>query len=1121
MERKSVKRKVFQKIASCLLTAALFCSMMPTVALAEGTTECNGTDCTCEAAVVAGDTTTHYDTLEEAVSGAPENATVQLLRDVMLSEQLVINKTITLDGTNGNTCSTITGTSCRGNGAILVTKNGVTLQNLVVSGPNSNPDGWDPGEYGIKVYCASDVTLENVTVSGANAGVLVSSSDVALKGTITVSGNEFGGIEVSRASASEVPGSLNIVEGATVVCGDENTPAIWVDKAAEGEGTVSIGGQELPALYVNADSKDQIYYVTNQMVIDNFVATAGGTIVANSNGIQFTSLPDAVALAKDGDTITIQDNSITTVTKPVDKMITFKKAGEGALDFVTFGNNGYPYGTQLSGNNAVLAIDVTGTANTYQWQSAEEKNGSYSDIDGKTTSTLAFSPTDKTWYRCLVNGVPSNGVELLSISNDDMMDDCEVLNINYSNCWYISNGTMAYTIVRNSLGLYTNFAVLGKYTKTTDSGSTTYWLNTTYDDGWQLFTSEASQPNSPSEYTNDGNAKLDAFRVSFDMADANALHMEADLAAGQRAFAFGADVMLGDDPVTEYADYASLKAIYKDGKVSSIQMVGAASIETAAETDPAFVLRLARQTPSCYWLGKYSSRTLWENHESQQMTVDSYIAWKTDGDYTTFEEYFEYVKEAMMADFKAYYKGNHPEATDQEIQAKLDAYIESKGGWIAIRTEKYNDIEKRVQGYNNGYSFTDGVVSEVKGIDSGMTVSWMNLSEGGTVQFDFCIGSVKETGAEITVNAQPDTNSITVINSKKEIYYVVFDKSGNPISDWIQGNGGALVFDQNIRPGTNYVIQAVKAVDFDTAQKQPRPGAEIVETEVTTAGGSNESSGGSKTYAISVEKEANGTVLSSRSHASGGAAVKLTVTPDKGYLLDGVTVTDAKGNAVELTKNSDGTYSFKMPRSKVTVSAVFKIAAEGCEDGETCPAHRFADLDLSEWYHDGIHYCVEKGLMKGTDDTTFTPYGTTTRGMVAAILYRIEKEPGVEGDCPFTDVESGFYYEDAITWAAANGIVTGYSDSQYGPEDAITREQMAAILYRYAQYKGMDAVTPAENLSSFADADSISEYAVSAMNWAVGAALIKGDGNQLMPAGNAERCQVAAILTRFCENVVK
>ncbi len=182
----------------------------------------------------------------------------------------------------------------------------------------------------------------------------------------------------------------------------------------------------------------------------------------------------------------------------------------------------------------------------------------------------------------------------------------------------------------------------------------------------------------------------------------------------------------------------------------------------------------------------------------------------------------------------------------------------------------------------------------------------------------------------------------------------------------------------------------------------------------------------------------------------------------------------------------------------------------------------FTDVRGDDWFYDDVAYVYENGLMNGTSETTFSPYISTTRGMIVTILYRMEGRPTVLEACPFTDVKAGAYYEMAIVWAAENGIVKGYGNGCFGPDDQITREQMAAILYRYAKNRGLDvSVGENTNILSYDDALDISEYAVPAMQWACGAQIIHGADGRLTPGAKATRAQVAAILHRFCENVLK
>ena len=277
--------------------------------------------------------------------------------------------------------------------------------------------------------------------------------------------------------------------------------------------------------------------------------------------------------------------------------------------------------------------------------------------------------------------------------------------------------------------------------------------------------------------------------------------------------------------------------------------------------------------------------------------------------------------------------------------------------------------------------------------------------------------------------------------------------------------------------------------------------------------------GGSTTtptsYGITVSTAENGTVKSSNSSAAKDATVTITVTPNEGYVLDTLTVTDKDNNTVALTKVSDTQYTFKMPASAVTVKATFKK-----DEGTQPAALPFNDVSESEWFYEAVKYVYDKGMMNGVSDTSFAPYSNLTRGMIAQVLYNLEGKPAVSGSA-YTDVAADQWYNDAVNWAAQKGIVTGYGDGAFGPMDNITREQMAAILYRYAQYKGYD-VSAKGDLTAFTDGNTVSDWAKDAMSWAVGTALFNGKGDGILdPTTTATRAEVAKILMTYCENVAK
>ena len=184
----------------------------------------------------------------------------------------------------------------------------------------------------------------------------------------------------------------------------------------------------------------------------------------------------------------------------------------------------------------------------------------------------------------------------------------------------------------------------------------------------------------------------------------------------------------------------------------------------------------------------------------------------------------------------------------------------------------------------------------------------------------------------------------------------------------------------------------------------------------------------------------------------------------------------------------------------------------------------FADVNAGDWFYRDVLFSYEKGLMSGMNAAAFAPYANTTRAQIAVIFYRMEGSPAVEGENSFADVVRGSgtaWFYDAVTWAQQNGIMGGYDNSSFAPNDPITREQLAAIFYRYAQYKGYDTTQGGMAIREFGDYESISDYAMSAMAWAVNTGLVKGDSNLLYPNGTATRAEIAAMLHRFVENGMK
>ena len=271
-------------------------------------------------------------------------------------------------------------------------------------------------------------------------------------------------------------------------------------------------------------------------------------------------------------------------------------------------------------------------------------------------------------------------------------------------------------------------------------------------------------------------------------------------------------------------------------------------------------------------------------------------------------------------------------------------------------------------------------------------------------------------------------------------------------------------------------------------------------------------------YSVTVKKTDNGSVSVSPKRAEAGDKVTINVDPDKGYVVDAVVVTDKDGDKITVTKKTATKYTFTMPKSRVDVKVTFKAEQTEPEQPSEMP---FVDVVKDAWYYPAVEYVYNNDLMNGTNGgLTFEPNVNLNRAMMAAVLYNMEGGPDCDKSGLFSDVADGMWYTDAVNWAASNNIVSGMPDGTYAPNQALTREQMASILYRYAEYKGIKTDARAD-LGKFTDGNTTSTWATDVVQWAVAEKLINGVGTELQPKGTATRAQVATVLMNYCENVAK
>ena len=374
------------------------------------------------------------------------------------------------------------------------------------------------------------------------------------------------------------------------------------------------------------------------------------------------------------------------------------------------------------------------------------------------------------------------------------------------------------------------------------------------------------------------------------------------------------------------------------------------------------------------------------------------------------------------------------------------------------------------------YSYYPSLEAAQAAAQPGDTITEVNATSGEkkyTVTLDYADGDTKD--------------SVYTVTEGTELTLPTPSRSGYTFEGWYDGSS---------RMSSPYKVMK-----------------DVILTAEWDYNGSSSSSGSTR-YTVSVEDTDNGSVKVSPTRASKGSTVTVTVKPDEGYELDELTVTDKNGDSVKLTDKGDGKYTFQMPASKVTVEAVFTAVEP---EPEGLP---FTDVTSGDWFYDAVAYVYDKGMMEGTTDTTFAPAMNLTRSMIAQVLYNLEERPEAPGAAGFPDVAAGAWYADAVNWAAARGIVKGYDTGAFGPEDSVTREQLAAILYRYAQAKGYDTTQGGMAVREFSDSASISDWAQEAMAWAVNAQVLSGKGNGVLdPQGTATRAEVAQMLMNFGEHV--
>lgn len=520
------------------------------------------------------------------------------------------------------------------------------------------------------------------------------------------------------------------------------------------------------------------------------------------------------------------------------------------------------------------------------------------------------------------------------------------------------------------------------------------------------------------------------------------------------------------------------------------------------------------------------------------------------------------------------------------LTTKLDkgAFITARGDNVTIQNITIDTNENAKHGVQfycvkggemdkvtvNGGYFTSVIVN---GAEATIKNSILNLDEGqGYTNIEFAVGSGVTTVPKVTIENVTVTPNRPVVYMDKTTFNRIQTLSGTSVITRDELNKqyvkGAFLYynDGNADPADTLPVITFNPTEgsiADSAKEQKinisghldslptasRSGyrldgwytkaeggdkitTDTLFTENTTvyAQWSKKSSSSSRYDGyITIINPKNGDVSVSDTWADEDDKITLTITPDKGYVVDKIEIVDLEGDKIDAKKvdDEDDKYTFRMANCDVTVTVTFKEEGKTTEDtdkeedkdDETTETTKlnFTDVKESDWFYKGVAYVVDKDIMSGVSENEFAPSGKLTRAMLVQMLYNMESRPACDAENAFMDVPVGQWYTDAVIWANDAKIVSGMGEGLFAPNMEITREQMVAMLYNYAKYKGYD-VTASADLSAFADTASVSAWAQPAMQWAVAEGYISGMGDsQLAPQGTATRAEIASVIMRFME----
>lgn len=1072
-----------------------------------------------------------YDSLVEAINSASDGDTITLNGDIDVQRTLVVTKKLTLDLAGHKLYNTKdlwdAPTEKDNNWSLIsVRENG----DLTITG-NGTLDAKKDDCYAVDVQDeTAKATLENGTFVGNITTVYV------FEGTLVV---KDGSYSIKQLNSNGVQNQY----GLTINCYDQNykngTAKVLitggtfahfnpVDNAAEGTGTnFATSG------YETVEGTDGLY--TAQVKSDNAAAI---------DDVQYATLADAVAAANNGDTVTLLKNTVEDVVIPAGKTITLDLNGK-KLTNKTGHTITVEQGATLTINGEGTVDNVThqkttiynkgtvtlngGTYDRSKEDGIKDSNTYYTLLNHGTMTVANVTVNNKGGYSSLFeNGYfnqkpeTKNGIAnpILTIKSGNFTGGINTVKNDDDATMIIDDGTFA----NYAQAAFQNHNIATINGGTFD-GSTVYAIlncgvctgNDAEHDKHQLIINDGKFSGKIRKGNDENGVHYDfgsiAIKGGYFTVDPTTYCAEGKtgVASGDKKYPFtvgdivnnvkvvpsGSTVSTGDmdgksDVVKNAMETARDAIGTRNTTIEGLAAVG--SIE-ATEIDSDEVEyeteQLKKQGVSVegktvtFYIRPYMGITVMD------ATVENNVI--TSVTYNIVPQIQKIVSTATsVQDIR--FNGDNKNAIRMncqvpEVTTPITLSLPLPTGFATENLKVKHEKNGKLVGYHDTtYNTADNTITFTN--DKGFsTFTVLSDARSTTIQFtdkdNHNIGSAKSYGPSNVNDALPTTAA----------------ESGYVFNGWkFEGIDGVY---------TTLTDELLTKLAAKSGTVSATP-----DFSKRSSGSSGGSSSGKTTYKVTTSAVNNGGVNASPSNAEKGAAITITLSPDKGYKLDKLTVTDGSGKTVSTVKKSDTVYTFTMPASAVKVGVSYVKATE------TPSETKFNDVSANDWFASAVDYVTGKGMMNGTADNTFSPKANTTRGMVVTVLYRLENQPSTSA-ASFTDVASGAYYANAVVWANANGIVSGYGSGKFGPNDKVTREQLAAILYRYAQYKKYDvSVGEDTNILSYNDAQSISSYAIPAIQWACGAGVVTGkSGSTLDPKGNATRAEVAAMLMRFCENV--